>query len=77
MKTSITGKFFTLIAGAAIGTTIGFLIAPGKGDETRRSLLYKVKILKSNINALTGVKEVDSRNYAESNDPSDNQLLGV
>ncbi|NMM49396.1 YtxH domain-containing protein [Marinigracilibium pacificum] len=77
MKTSVTGKFFTLMAGAAIGTTIGFLLAPGKGDDTRRSLLFKAKNIRNNLNALTGNKPTDERRYAESNDPSDNQLLGV
>lgn len=43
MSTKSKGLFyFGLISGAAIGTAIGFLFAPDKGENTRDKLSYRI-----------------------------------
>lgn len=58
MKSS---SFFALLAGAAVGLTVGILLAPEKGEETRK------KIKKTAEDCVDKVKEKmsDLRDSAE------------
>ena len=63
MKSS---SFFALLAGAAVGLTVGILLAPEKGEETRK------KIKKTAEDCVDKVKEKmsDLRDSADV-DPAD------
>lgn len=60
-----TNGFFTLLAGTALGVTLGVLLTPDRGSELRRTLTYQMKKYRTRLQAL--MKDLMRTRTAEGN----------
>ena len=51
MNKALSNVLFGFIAGAAVGTLAGILVAPDKGDVTRKKIAKKVKSVSKDVSA--------------------------